>query len=101
MNGKWGLIMVKTKLRCLLKEGEVIYYKKECENFFSFFYIKPGTKDDYTHYLYVDPKTNFFLEYDKKRQSTYPVSTYTVDVILEELEREQEEVHEFLTQPTS
>lgn len=87
--------MFKNKLIQLLKNGEYLYVNYDSDSLISYF-ISPGTKDEYTHYLYFDHKTELIYEYEKKTQKSHHVSVHHVQHILESLEREQTEVNNFL-----
>lgn len=84
----------------LLRNGEKFYfhYLPMIMPMFNFSSIRPGTKDDYSHYLYLDQKTGFFCEIDKKTQKTHHRDTSYVQKIIKELELEQKNTKEFLNQ---
>lgn len=90
--------MANTKLIDLLKNGECLYLNYVPTILPSFSPKIPGTKDDYTHYIYLDQKTGFFFEFDKKSQKVYQINTHHLQNILKDLELEQKNVKSFLNQ---
>lgn len=76
--------------------GEKIFFK-ETSSLLQFLHeIKPGSIDDFTHYIYFDKELNLFFEYNKIDKKTRYINISRVKEIIKEIEKEQHAVQEYL-----
>ena len=72
----------------ILKSGEKLFFN-ESDALIFMRYLKPGTRDDFTHYIYFDKTLGLFFEYNSKDKMENWIDVSRVKQIVESIITEQ------------
>lgn len=79
----------------ILKIGDKLFFNES--NALSFIkYLKPGTRDDFTHYIYFNKNLGLFFEYSNEDMRENWIDISRVEQIVESLAKEQRRAKEYM-----